>query len=308
MDGVQGIHHITAVAADAKENLEFYRDVLGLRLVKKTINFDDPSAYHLYYGNELGSPGTLLTFFIWDVPHGHAGVGQVGPISLSIPQGSAGYWKKRLDGNDFPFKELERFGEKSISFQDFDGLPIELTESADDRTPWVKGGVPMKHAIRGVHGITLDEEQLEATQSMLELLGFKLAKKSENRYRFMPGGNKAVAQSLVDVMCEPDALPAVPGSGTVHHVAFRTPGSSEQEAWQAVLEGMHVPVTPIMERKYFQSIYFREEGGVLFEIATDGPGFGVDEPFERLGETLSLPESLDEDREKIEEGLPPLGE
>ncbi|HEX5324478.1 MAG TPA: VOC family protein, partial [Capsulimonadaceae bacterium] len=258
---ILGIHHITAVASDPQRNLDFYGGVLGLRLVKLTVNFDDPSTYHFYFGDHLGRPGTILTFFPW--PHaakGHPGTGQVSGFSLSVPERALDFWARRLQAAGV---EVERPGPRFeadvLSFADPDGLPIELV--AEDGKPgdeW--GDVPAEYAIRGFHGATLSEEGYERTANLLtETLGFRPISEDGSRHRFVIGAGGPGA--IVDVLCLPDAPQGAFGAGTVHHIAWRTSSAPEQSAWQWKLGHLGLNVTPIVDRQYFQSIYFREPGG-----------------------------------------------
>ncbi|MBI4539346.1 MAG: ring-cleaving dioxygenase [Gemmatimonadetes bacterium] len=307
---IGGIHHVTAIAGDPQGNVDFYAGVLGLRLVKRTVNFDDAGAYHLYYGDELGRPGTILTFFAWPgAPRGRRGVGQVTATSFSVPEGALGYWAKRLEEagveRDAPVRRLDH---EALIFPDPDGLPLELVAhaGAEAREPWRKASVPEAHAIRGLYGVTLAEPGYEATAAMLtRAMGFRAAGEEGQHFRFEVGSGGAGGR--LDILCVPDAAPGRVAVGTVHHVAWRVPGAAEQRAWRRRLERHGLDVTPVLDRKYFQSIYFREPGGVLFELATDPPGFTVDELPERLGMGLMLPAWLEPYRNRIEAALPALG-
>lgn len=306
---IDGIHHITAIASSAEENLAFYRNVLGLRFVKKTVNFDDPSAYHLYYGDSQGSPGTIVTFFPWEkLPRGRNGAGLVDAIAFSIPADAVPYWHGRLKDHGIATQETERFGDRAIRFQDPHGLFLELiaTPSARPQAVWQGSRVPPECGIVGCHSATQRLHSLEETGYLLtDVLGMTFKDREDHRHRFVmnrPDGVGAFYDVLVD-----DRSPAArPGTGTVHHIAFRTPSSDEQAYWRNLLLEHKVSVTPVIDRKYFTSIYFREPNGVLFEIATDSPGFTVDEPFERLGRDLQLPARLEGMRTEIENQLPRL--
>lgn len=304
---VSGLHHITALTADAQKNIDFYTGVLGLRLVKKTINFDAPDVYHLYYGNETGSPGTLLTFFPFPgLPKGRKGTGQLTVTSFSVPENSLSYWMRRFDKFKVNYKQPKtRFEELVLYFEDFDGLGLELVENqVDPRPGFTYGNISLEFAIRGIYGITLSEECYERTENLLVYqMGHKLMAEKENRFRFSTSGKPG---EFVDIVCNPDALKGLGGAGTVHHVAFATADASTQlEARNALLKyGLNV--TPVLNREYFLSIYFREPGGVLFEIATISPGFTIDEPLESLGESLKLPSWEEKNRESIECYLPPI--
>jgi glyoxalase family protein len=304
---ILGIHHITAIAGEPQQNIDFYAGFLGLRLVKVTVNYDDPETYHLYFGDQVGHPGTILTFFSWPgAPKGTKGAGQATTTSFSIPMGSVGYWVERLSERGLSRQgPTERFGDRVISFSDPDGLNLELVgrDEADGRGGWDRGPIPQKHAIRGFFGATLSEEGYERTASLLtETMGFRLAREDGNRFRYEvgPGGPGAI----VDVLCQPDAPTGLVSVGTVHHVAWRTPTGGQQKDWRRKLVESRLNVTPVIDRKYFHSIYFREPGGVLFEIATDPPGFTVDERLEELGTKLMLPPQLETFRAQLGDALP----
>ena len=305
---VLGIHHVTAITADAQANIDFYAGVLGLRLVKVTVNFDDPASYHLYYGDEFGHPGSIITFFAWPgAAQGRIGPPQVAVTSFSVPAGSLDYWAHRLDSLGIATREpVERFGEMILPFADPDGLELELVDVLGDaRPPWASSPVPARHAIRGFHGVTLAEEGNEQTAGLLtEQLGFTPVKDQDARFRYQVGAGGPGA--IVDVLCVPDGQPGRMGSGTVHHVAWRTPDDAGQTAWREHLATAGLNVTPVRDRVYFHSIYFREPGGVLFEIATDAPGFTVDETPEKLGSHLRLPPWLERLRPHIAQTLPRL--
>ena len=306
---IPGIHHITAIAGDPQRNVDFYVGALGLRMVKRTVNFDDPGTYHLYYGDESGRPGSLLTFFPWPgAPRGRIGSGQATATSYSIPPESVGFWLERLKQQDVATRRPEsRFGDQVISFSDPDGLPLELkaSEESDPRAPWRDGPVPVAHAIRGFHGVTLLEERPEETARLLtDTLGFRASGESEGRRRFAAG--RGGPGAFVDVVAGPGSPRGIVAVGTVHHVAWRTSSDAEQEEWRKKLAALSYNVTPIIDRKYFRSIYFREPGGVLFEIATDAPGFAVDESPELLGASLVLPPWLEPRRGELTAALPPI--
>jgi glyoxalase family protein len=305
---IPGIHHVTAIAGDPQRNIDFYASFLGLRLVKLTVNYDDPETYHLYYGDEDGHPGTILTFFPWPgAPAGGKGVGQATTTSFSIPRESLGFWMDRLQGHKVPFDgPTERFDEQLISFTDPDGLNLELVARAgESHSGWSGGPISKDHAIRGFSGVTLSEEGYERTSSLLtKTMGFNLVKQEGDRFRYAAGGGGPGA--LVDILCQPDARPGVVSVGTVHHVAWRTPDDEQQKLWREDLVRAGLNVTPIIDRRYFHSIYFREPGGILFEIATDPPGFAVDERKEELGTRLMLPPQLEPFREQLSQGLPPV--
>ena len=303
---INGIHHVTAIASTPQGNLDFYAGVLGLRLVKRTVNFDDPLTYHLYYGTELGAPGTILTFFAW--PHafrGHGGSGQVNETALAVPRGALDWWRERFTERKVAHGEpVSRFRETVLPFEDGDGMRLELVETDDERPPWRGGGVPERYAIRGVHGITAHEEGYETTAEMLsKTLLFTPAGHEGNRYRYKAEGGGA---GFIDLLCVPDRPLGRGGAGSVHHIAWRVAHPEEQLAWRGKVASAGLNVSPVLDRQYFHSIYFREPGGVLFEIATDAPGFAVDEPEAALGAALKLPPWLERSRAQIEAGLEPI--
>jgi glyoxalase family protein len=305
---IGGIHHVTAIARDPQRNVDFYASVLGLRLVKKTVNFDDPGTYHFYYGDGQGHPGTIMTFFPWPMARlGSRGAGQATVTSFSVPEGSLGWWAERLDRMGIEREDPRpRFDEEVLTVLDPDHLQIELVARAgDDRVPWESGPVPAEHAIRGFAGVTLTEWNPEVTSEVLTgLMGFRRIAEAGDRFRFEVGAGGAGTR--VDVLAKPDAPRGHVSAGTVHHVAWRTPDDAQQRAWHEELVSRGFHVSPILDRQYFHSIYFREPGGVLFEIATDPPGFTKDEPVETLGTHLKLPPWLEEDRARIEGILPPV--
>lgn len=306
---IHGIHHVTAIASDPQQNLDFYTAVLGLRLVKLTVNFDDPATYHFYYGDELGHPGTILTFFPWPgARRGRPGNGQVAVVSFAVPEGSLGYWQGRLQQQGVMVGELsKRFEEEALVFLDPDGLQLELVAhpAAQAQAAWADGPVPAEHALRGFYSVTLWEESLDRTAKLLtETLGFRSVQAAGSRSRFAT--NSDGVGTLVDIIHRPHGESGSGGAGSVHHVAWRTPDDEEQLDWQQVIAGLKLYVTSVMDRQYFHSIYFREPGGVLFEIATDPPGFTWDEAPEALGSHLKLPPWLEPQRAQIESLLPPL--
>ncbi|SFG48260.1 glyoxalase family protein [Halopelagius inordinatus] len=300
----EGIHHVTAVAGDPRENVRFYADVLGLRLVKRTINFDDTSTYHLYYGDETGSPGTAMTFFPFGGGRsGRPGRGQAVATAFVVPPGSLDYWADRLSENGVSVEErMERFGSGVLAFEDADGQPLELVEGETDVEPWADGPVPVDHAVRGFYGVTLQSAATDSTGRVLELLGFEREGEGDGRIRYRSAGDRA---DVVDIL-ERESPRGRPGVGTVHHVAFRAADEEEQLAWREELSNAGQNVTPQKDRRYFRSVYFREPGGILFEIATDGPGFTRDESVADLGSSLQLPPWVEDDRERIESTLPSL--
>ena len=304
---VKGLHHITALSSNAQKNLEFYAGILGLRLVKKTINFDAPEVYHLYYGNEEGTPGTILTFFpIEGIPQGRKGKGQLTVTSFSIAMDAVDYWLERLGKFKISYLPPERrFDELVIYLEDPEGLGLELiANDKDKRMGYAKGNIPPEVAIKGFYGMTLSEEGYEKTAGLLVgQMDHELIAEKGNRFRFSTSGKPG---SFVDVLCSPETMKGLPGSGTVHHVAFATDNDVTQLEARAKLLKFGLNVTPVIDRVYFHSIYFREPGGVLFEIATIPPGFMIDESIEHLGESLKLPPWEEKNRSEIEKILPPI--
>jgi glyoxalase family protein len=306
---ISGIHHVTAIASDPQRNIDFYTGALGLRLVKLTVNFDDPFTHHLYYGDGRGSPGTILTFFPWPAAgRGSPGTGQVTATAFSVPEGTLDFWAERLAGLKIDVEgPFMRFGEPSIAIPDPDGMKVELVATArsDADKSWKEGTVPGNSAIRGLHHVTLSEEGYERTATLLTVtLGFELLGQEGNRFRYAVGDKAPGA--IVDVECAPDRPTGRVAVGSVHHVAWRTPDDPQQQAWRREIASLGYNVSPVMDRNYFHSIYFREPGGILFEIATDSPGFAVDEPLESLGSKLCLPPALEPHRASILARLPSL--
>ncbi len=304
--GTSGIHHVTAISGGPQRNVDFYAGVLGTRLVKRTVNFDDPGTYHLYYGDGAAAPGTIMTFFPWEgAPRGRVGSGQVVTTAYSIPATSLGYWTERLVENGVRFeKPRDRFGETVLAFKDPDGLRLEIV-AADDRREGYEGPTPAGHSIRGFHHAALAARNAEATiKLMTDHLGFQKIDEGENRTRLAAGDGGP--GNLVDVMDATGFPRGNTGVGTVHHIAFRVPDEEAQLSVREEVAGLGYDVTPVLDRNYFRSIYFREPGGVLFEIATDPPGFAADEDPAHLGEELRLPPWLEERRSEIEDVLTPL--
>jgi glyoxalase family protein len=307
LQSIAGLHHVTAYAADPQRNLDFYTQVLGLRFVKRTVNFDDPGTYHFYFGDDAGSPGTILTFFPW--PHasrGIAGAGETTHTAFSVPVGSLDYWHQRLTAEGVLVERSgRRFDEDVLTLTDPDGMKLELVAHADagDATPSRLATVDPVHAIRGFFGVTLLERELPATEAILKLMGFERGPAQGTRVRFEAPG-EALGRR-VDLVIDPKAGHGRAGAGTVHHIAFRNVDDENQLAWRAEIE-RHLQVTTVQDRTYFHSIYFREPGGVLFEMATDPPGFALDEPLESLGEELRIPEWLEPRRASIERRLQPI--
>jgi len=306
-----GIHHVTAIAGDPQENVDFYVGVLGLRLVKRSVNQDDPGTYHLFYADAVGSPGTDLTFFAWPgALHGREGAGQATAVSLAIPTTALAYWTKRLTDHDVAFEgPIRRFGEEIIAFSDWHGQALELVAAPDAEFRrwqfWTDGPVPKEFAIRGIHGITLKEAAQHPTVPFLtQQLGFRLSSEATGWKRFAVG--RGGSGAWLDLVIAPGASPGRVAVGTIHHVAWRTPDDTEQQQWWQQIRDLGVPISEIIDRFWFHSIYFREPGGVLFEIATEGPGFAVDEPVEELGRRLVLPPWLEPRRAEIERALQPI--
>lgn len=306
---VWGLHHITAIASDPKRNLDFYTSVLGLRFVKKSVNQDDPGTYHLYYGNETGEPGTALTFFPWaGLRRGRPGKGQSNATAFSIPANALPFWQERLTRLNVRTLPVEtRFADQVLPFEDHDGLRLELiaTAEADSRVAHVPSDVPAEFAIRGFHSSTLAVEQDAPTLRVLvDVMGYRAVANAGTRTRYAVG--TAGPGSYVDVVTDPAIPRGLNGAGTIHHVAFRVPNAAAQVEARQALVGAGVSVSPVIDRAYFKSIYYREPNGILFEIATDDPGFTFDESRESLGSKLSLPPHLEPHRDEIEAALPAL--
>ncbi|TCJ01726.1 ring-cleaving dioxygenase [Cytobacillus praedii] len=298
-----GIHHITAMVTDAQRNIDFYAGVLGLRLVKKTINFDRPEVYHLYFGNETGEPGTVITFFPWAKQlKGRIGTGQVGVTSYSIPKGSASFWEHRLKKFDVEYPTANRFGETYIKFNDPDGLHLELVEREEGPiNTWSFGEVHNENAIKGFTGAVLYSAQPHKTADVLEnVLGLECIGQEQEFLRFK---SRAHIGNTIDIHLKP-AVRGLMGAGTVHHIAWRAKDEAEHLRWRTLLLEKGYYPTEILDRNYFKALYFHEGGGILFEIATDPPGFTADEPVDQLGGKLMLPSWLEPKREELEEMLP----
>ncbi|WP_292010657.1 ring-cleaving dioxygenase [Chryseobacterium sp.] len=305
---ILGLHHITAIADNAKRNLDFYTQVLGVRLVKKTVNFDDPGTYHFYFGNENGTPGTILTFFPWEgIGKGTNGSGLATHIGYSVPKGSLGFWKDRLKSFNVNVQESEIFGEKVISITDPDGLQLQFTEAQNEdlRKVWTTEDIKEENALKGFHNVTLTLKKAEPTIKVLtDILGYDLQKQDGGRYRFETSAIETA--NLIDII-ENEKVPAGRNAaGTNHHIAFRVKDDNILMEYREKVLSAGLSITPKVDRDYFYSLYFREPGGVLFEIATDNPGFTVDEPLHELGSSLKLPKQYEGVREKIEGVLPNL--
>jgi len=296
-----GIHHITAIAGDPQVNLDFYTETLGLHFVKRTVNFDDPGSYHFYFGDNIGSPGTIITFFPWPgARRGTRGSGQVTSVSFAIPRNSIAFWKERLRANHVVAEEIsDRFGNKALRFLDPDGLMLELMES-----PVIPNEGRMGHSVRGFAAPTLEVRHLERTERLLiEILGFEFLGEENNRRRLRGSGSNTAAE--VDLVSADIGFGLV-AVGSVHHIAFRVVNDEEQLRVRERLVERGLNVTPVIDRQYFHSIYFREPNGILFEVATDGPGFLIDESADQLGESLKLPPIYESARSEIERVLPAI--
>jgi len=313
---VPGLHHVTAIGGDAQQTLDFYTGVLGLRLVKTTVNFDDPATYHLYVGDRTGQPGTILTFFPWaQAAAGRPGAGMASAVALAAPSGAVEAWETRLANAGVRVTAAARFGEAVLRVEAPDGLPLEIvgTDEAPAGAAWAGGPVGADMALRGVHSVALPALSRPHTEELFtDVFGWTRAEASGERVRLVApeeGGDTHPPGRLVDLETDPARGAGRLGTGTVHHVAFRARSEEEQAAWQAALRERDIRVTDVKDRQYFRSIYFRDPkwtSGVLFEIATDGPGFTADEPVEALGETLQLPPWLDDRREELAKQLAPL--
>ena len=306
---ILGLHHITAIDNNAKINHDFYTKVLGLRMVKKTVNFDDPNTYHFYYGNENGAPGTILTFFPWEgIGKGYTGTGQATEIGYSVPEGSLDFWANRFKENNITIGEKsERFGEHFLPFQDPDGLNLSLIvpKQKDNRIVWETNEIKQDTATKGFHNITLTLKSIDKTAKILtDIFGYELISQENNRFRFAT--NAVENASIVDLLEEPNGKPGYNAAGTNHHVAFRVPNEEVLMNFREKILTENLGITPKINRDYFFSLYFREPGGVLFELATDNPGFTVDEPLAELGTNLKLPKQYENSRELIENTLPKL--
>jgi glyoxalase family protein len=312
-DGIGGLHHVTAITGDAGGNVRFYTETLGMRLVKKTVNQDDVSAYHLFYADARGNPGTDVTFFDW--PHtikNRPGVPEIAPITLRVPEGSLDYWRARLDRQGVTHSAVtDTGGRERIAFTDPEGQRLELAADARPTRfqPWAQSPVPEEHQVRGLHAVTLASVEPQQTAGFLTaVMGFAPAGETESEdgrvYTFALEGRDSGSE--VNVALPKQPAPSRQGRGGVHHVAFRVPDSEAQAEWRQKVTAAGMQATPIIDRFYFKSIYFREPGGNLFEIATDGPGFTADEQEAELGHHLALPPFLEPRREQIEAGLVPL--
>lgn len=304
---IKGLHHVTSMARDAAENNHFFTRTLGLRRVKQTVNFDAPDVYHLYYGDEVGTPGTVMTHFPFPhIARGRPGTGEVGRTVFSVPKGSLGYWQERFAAEGVGDVELvESFGNRQLNFRASEGDAMALVESADDtRVPWTGNGVDAEHAIRGFNSVSLRLRDGGATEELLKYMGYENAETRDGIKRLIrPGGNGA---DFIDIEVLPDAGPAALGMGSVHHVAFAVENRAAQLEVRKALLDTGYQVTPVIDRDYFWAIYFRTPGGVLFEVSTNEPGFDRDEDTAHLGEALKLPTQHEHLRSALEEHLQPL--
>jgi glyoxalase family protein len=306
---ILGLHHITAIAGNAKRNFDFYTKVLGLRFIKKTVNFDDPGTYHFYFGDEVGSPGTILTFFPWQgIQKGKQGTGMATAIGYSVADKSLEFWADRLKKNGVTITDSgTRFGEQYLSFEDPDGLPLTfiVPAVADTRRPWQTDEVKSEVATRGFHSVTLTLRSIENTALVLtDILGYEFEGKEGTRSRYK---TRAVQNaSIIDLVEAPEQQRAVNAGGTIHHIAFRVKDEAVLMEYREKVVRNNLSITPKIDRNYFFSLYFREPGGVLFELATDNPGFAIDEPVAELGKNLKLPAQYESNRAEIEKALPVL--
>ncbi|HUH19606.1 ring-cleaving dioxygenase [Albibacterium sp.] len=310
-DRVLGLHHITAIAGNAQRNYDFYTKILGQRLVKKTVNFDDPKTYHFYFGDEIGSPGTILTFFPWEgVRQGRNGAGMATDIGYAVPEGSLEFWEERFKEFKVETGRLgERFGELYLPFQDYDGLNLELIvpNKEDSRKPWETEDLKAAVATRGFHNVTLTLRNVQPTADILtDVFGYKFLKQESNRYRFITDAVENAA--IVDILEVPQAVAGINAGGTNHHIAFRVKDDAVLMDYREKVLSRGLQITSKIDRDYFFSLYFREPGGVLFEIATENPGFAIDESVDHLGSGLKLPKQYEGYRLEIEQGLPSLNQ
>jgi glyoxalase family protein len=309
MDAIKGLHHITAIASDPQRNVDFYRNVLGQRLVKRTVNFDAPDTYHFYFADEIGNPGSVLTFFAWpEMRRGIRGNGETNAVAYNVPVRSLKFWKEHLKRNGVTAHSSEkRFGENVLAFEDLDSMRVELIET--DSLPkinfWKEGPIPQEYALHGFHSVTIWLEEVQSTAELLtDQMGYRPLAQEENRHRFVADSD--ALGHFVDLVEGPEKPRARLGVGSIHHIAFRAPNDEQQLQYQALIRHAGFNVTEVLDRSYFHSIYYRERGGVLFEIATDTPGFAIDEPVDALGEALKLPEWFEPNRTAIEESLIPI--
>jgi glyoxalase family protein len=307
---ISGLHHVTAIAGDPQKNLDFYTGVMGLRLVKVTVNFDAPEVYHFYFGDATARPGSILTFFPFvGARPARQGIGQTFATAFAVPTRSQEFWIEHLTLQGISYTESERFGEKVLSFEDYDGTQLEIIEhkgaDAIGDDIWDNGVIPSEAAIRGFHGVTIWEASQEPTSNLLtNIFGLKQIGQEGDRVRYEASSNELARH--IDIIAKPTTPYASGGAGSVHHIAWRTPDDSTQLQWRELLANKGFNITPVRDRQYFHSIYFREPGGVLFEIATDEPGFLIDERYDELGQNLKLPPWLEANRDRIEASLQPI--
>ncbi len=305
---ILGLHHITAIAGKAQRNYDFYTKTLGLRMVKKTVNFDDPGTYHFYYGDEAGSPGSILTFFPWEgVRKGYAGTGMATEIGYAVPKDSLEFWKKRFEELHVKHQPInERFGEQFIQFEDPDGLLINVIAKTDDkRKPWTTQEVNDNFAIKGFHSAVLTLRSMDKTAKILtDIFGYQFSIGEGNRSRFIT--NAIDTANIIDIAEEPGGQQGINAGGTNHHIAFRAKDDNIMMEFREKVAAAGFHITEKIDRNYFYSLYFREPGGVLFEIASDNPGFATDETLAELGTHLMLPPQYEASRNKIEQQLPSL--
>jgi glyoxalase family protein len=307
---ILGLHHITAIAGEAQRNFNFYTKALGLRLVKKTVNFDDPGTYHFYYGDEVGSPGSILTFFPWEgIQKGQTGTGMATEIGYSVPEESLDFWHHHFSQLKVNHGAVsERFGEQCVSFEDPDGLLLNLiVSSGDKRKPWTTSDIKEDAAIKGFHSVVLTVKKMEPTAKILtDIFGYKLLKQEGNRYRFITDATSTA--NIVDIVEEPAGNYGHNAGGTNHHVAFRAKDDKIMMDFREKVKTAGLNITEKIDRNYFYSLYFREPNGILFEIASDNPGFTIDEPVNELGTHLMLPPQYEANRDRIEAWLPVLSQ
>jgi glyoxalase family protein len=309
MQPIEGLHHITSVAGDPQRNIDFYRNILGQRMIKKTVNFDDPTTYHLYYADASGTPGTVITFFPWtNARKGLRGNSAVNAMAYNIPEDAMEFWQEHLHRNGIHTLPIEqRFGEKVLAFDDPDGMQIELVAGTQQANlaHWNAGPIEVHAALQGFHSATLWLSQVEPTAALLtSVMGYTFSGQEGSRYRFT--GGQGTLGSVLDLVHRPEGTRAVFGTGSFHHIAFRVPDDQTELQYLQALRAAGMNVSDVRDRNYFHSIYYRVPGGVLFEIATNHPGFTIDEPMEKLGETLKLPAWYEPQRTEIEASLVPL--
>ena len=306
---ILGLHHITAIAGNAQRNYDFFTKILGLRMVKKTVNFDDPKTYHFYFGDESGTPGSIITFFPWEgVKKGKNGVGMATEIGYSVPEGSLDFWKERFEKHGVEFgKTREQFGEEYLAFRDPDGLNLKLVvpKHSDERQAWETDEINSDVAIKGFHSVTLILNNVGPTAGILtDIFGYELEEKEDDFYRYKTSTVENAA--IIDIHQDPTAERGINAGGTNHHIAFRVKNEEAQMYFRDKIREKGLQITEKIDRDYFFSLYFREPGGVLFEIATDNPGFTRDESLAELGSTLKLPSQYEDARDRIEKLLPEL--